>query len=85
MQEIPHITRLAITMVMIYYFDVIWSKIDVPNLVNYHNQMIIFVWYVVMCGSKYRHQKDMCLKESGLHVQNMTTILGTLLIIIGRD
>lgn len=59
-----YITRVAITTVMVYYFDLIWSKIDVPNLVNYHNQMIIFVWDVVMYGSKYGHQKDMCIKRN---------------------
>ena len=46
-----------------YYVDVIWIKIDVPNLLNDHNWIIIYVWYVVKCGSKNKHQKDMCVRR----------------------
>ena len=38
---------------------------------------------MVKCGSKNRHQKDMCLKEIGLTAQNMFTILGSIVNIIG--
>ena len=85
MQKVLHMTRVAITTLMIYYIDVIWSKIDMPDLANDHNRIIIFVWYVVKCGSKYGRQKDMRVKESGLHVQNMTTILSSIVNTIGRD
>ena len=40
--------------------------------------MPIYEWYVVRCGSKNGHQNDMCLKEIGLHAQNMLTILGSM-------
>ena len=31
-----------------------------PNSVTYFDGTPVFVWYVVRCGSKNRHQKDMC-------------------------
>ena len=34
---------------------------------------------VVRCRSKNEHQKYMCLKEIRLHVQNMSTILGSII------
>ena len=58
-------------------------KADVPNLVTYLYQTPIFEWYVVRCGSKNRYQNDLCLKEIGLHAQNMVTILGSTVNIIG--
>ena len=43
----------------------------------------IFEWCVVGCGSKNGYQKNMCLKEIGLHAQNLLTILGSIINIIG--
>ena len=43
----------------------------------------MFDLYVVRCGSKNRHQKDMCSKENGLCAQNMLTILHFIVNIIG--
>jgi hypothetical protein len=43
----------------------------------------IFEWCIVKCGSKNRHQKDMCLKEIGKHIQNLLTILDLIVSIIG--
>jgi hypothetical protein len=40
------------------------------------------VWYVVRCGFKHWHQKDMCLKKIGLCVQDMLTILSSIVNII---
>ena len=57
-----------------------------PNLTTYLNQILIFEGYVVRCAFKNAYQKDTCLKEIGLHAQNMTTILGSIVNIIGgRD
>ena len=42
----------------------------------------VFEW-LIRCGSKNRHQKDMCLKEIGLQAQNMLTILGSIANMIG--
>ena len=42
-----------------------------------------FEWYVVGCGSKNGYQKDVCLKEIGLRAQNMITILGSIVDVIG--
>ena len=36
-------------------------------------------------GCKNGHQKDMCLKEIGLHAQNMLIVLGSIVNIIGED
>ena len=33
---------------------------------------------VSTCGCKKRHKKDMCLQEIGLCVQNVLTILGSM-------
>ena len=35
------------------------------------------------CGSKNGHQEGMCLKEIGLHAQNVSTILGSMVNMIG--
>ena len=35
----------------------------------------IFEWYEGRCGSKNRHQKDMCLKEIEVRAQNMLIFL----------
>ena len=41
-------------------------------------------WYVVRCGSKNGHQKDMCSKEIELRVQNILTILSLIIDVIGE-
>ena len=46
-----------------------------PYSVTFLIRTPILKWYVVCCGSKNIYQKDMCLKEIGLHAQNITTIL----------
>lgn len=38
-----------------------------PKLVNYLNWTPIFEFCVVRCGFKKEHQRDVCLKETGLH------------------
>ena len=43
----------------------------------------VFKYYVVICGSKNRHQKDLHAKEIRLHAQNMITILGSMVNMIG--
>ena len=37
------------------------------------------------CGSKNGHQEGVCLKEIGLHAQNMLSILGSMVNMIGED
>ena len=59
-------------------------KVDVPNSVTCPTQKPIFEWYVVWCGSKNGHQKDMRLKEIGLRAQNMITFLSSIGNQIGR-
>ena len=58
--------------------DFLEAKVDVPNSVVYLNQTSIFEWYMVWCGFKNGYQNDMCLKEIGIHAQNMITILGSI-------
>ena len=50
------------------------SGYGLDDLVTNLNQTPIFEWYVARCGSKNEYPVDMCLKESGLHTQNMITI-----------
>ena len=38
----------------------------------------IFEWYEDRCGSVNWHKKNTCSKDIGLHVQNMLTILGSI-------
>ena len=52
-----------------------------PTSVFYLEETFIFEWR----GSKNEYQKDMCLKEIGLYVQNMMTILSILVNIIGGE
>ena len=44
---------------------------------------LIFEWYVVRGGSKNGPQKDMYLNKIGQHVQNMLTILDSIVNNIG--
>ena len=55
------------------------------NSVTSLNWVSLFEWYVVRRGSKNGHQNDMCLEEIGLCVQNMSTILSSIINIIGGD
>jgi hypothetical protein len=41
-----------------------------------------FEWYVVRCGSKNKHQKDVCLEEIELRAQDMISILGPVVNVI---
>ena len=43
-----------------------------------------FEWYVVKCGSKNKHQRDKCLKDTELRAQDMITIQGSTVNMIGR-
>ena len=38
----------------------------------------VFERFVVTCGSKNWHQKDMCLKMIELHAQSMSTHVGSI-------
>ena len=53
------------------------DKADMPNF----NIAVIwiygYIWYVVRCKFRNGNQKDMCLKEIGLHAQNMSTFLSS--------
>ena len=59
--------------------------VDVPNLITYLTCTPIFEWYLVWCGYKNEYKKDMCLKEIGLHAQNMITIVSLTINMIGGD
>ena len=56
-----------------------------PNLVTYLNMTSMLQWYVIRCGSKIEHQKYTCLKEIGLHAQNVITITHLTFNIIEMD
>jgi hypothetical protein len=43
----------------------------------------MFEWYVVRHGYKNGHLEDMCSEDVGLRLQNMQTILGSLVNMIG--
>ena len=45
-------------------------------LVTYLQRTPIFEWWLVRCGSRSGHQKDMFLKEIELCAQNLLTYLG---------
>ena len=53
-------------------------------LIEHNNKLDACIeWNVGRCGCKDRHQKDMCLKEIELRAQNMLTILGSIVNMIG--
>lgn len=58
-------------------------KVDNPYLVSFVIRTPIYKWYVIWCGFKNRYQKDVCSNEIGLHAQNWTTFLGSIVNIIG--
>ena len=37
-------------------------NVSKPNLLTQLKQKHVFEWFVVKCGSKNEHQKDMCKK-----------------------
>ena len=59
------------------------TKVCRPFIVTFICQTAIFEWCVVRCRSKSRHQKVTCLKEIGLHAQNLLNALGSIFIILG--
>ena len=54
------------------------TKVDMPKSNTTIMWTPIFEGYVVKCGSKNWHQKDMCPKEIGLCAQNMPHVLGSM-------
>ena len=44
----------------------------------------IFEWNVDWCGSKNKHQNNICLKEMGRRAQNTLTILSSMVNMIVR-
>jgi hypothetical protein len=59
-------------------------KVDVPIWVTYLNRTPIFEWYVVACGFKNGCKENMGVKKIGLHVQNMISIIGSIVNKIER-
>ena len=61
------------------------NRVDMPKSNAIITSKPIFEWYVVRCGSKNGHQKDICLKEIRLRVQNMPIALNLIVNIPGRS
>ena len=57
-------------------------KVDVPKLNTTIISAPIFEWYVLMRISKKWYQKDMHIKEIGLHALNILTILDSIVNVI---
>ena len=53
------------------------------DLVTCLNRSPLIRWYVVRSGYKNGQQKDTCVKEIGIRVYNMSTILGSVVNMIG--
>ena len=68
--------------------EILTNKVEMRemclDLVAHLNWKPMFEWYVIWCGCKDGYHKDMCLKRVRLHAQNMITILGSIVNIIGR-
>ena len=60
-------------------------KVDVLNSATYRIKIRIFKGYVVRCDFENGFQADICLQEIGICVQNMLTILGSIVNIISGD
>ena len=59
-------------------------KIDVSNLVPYLSWTPIYVSGTWLGVAPRTDTKKTCLKEIGLHAQNMISILGSIVSMIGR-
>lgn len=62
---------------------VLW--VDIPSYVIDLNQTPNHEWYVIRCGFKGQKWKKHIFEETGLHAQNMITIIGSIVNIIKRD
>ena len=51
-------------------YNIFTHKVDGPYLVHYFTHTLVFNWWVVRCTSNNGHNKDICLKKIGLHIQN---------------
>ena len=63
-------------------------KVDVPKSKHEEQESEhrdTFEWYMVRCGSKNGHQKDMCFKEIGLRAENILIILASIVNIIAKN
>jgi hypothetical protein len=63
------------------------TKVDVPNSNIAIIWTHVFHWYIkfiLRCGSKNGHEKDMCLVKVRLRAQNMLTILVSIVNMIGE-
>ena len=60
------------------------SKVCRCYVVTFLNWTSRFGWYVVRWGSKSKHRKDTCLKESGLRLQILITTLHSIPNTVGR-
>ena len=47
--------------------------------ITYLDWTLIFGWYVVWCGTNNLYQKDICLREFGLCIENMVINLGSII------
>ena len=78
--------------VFVNFFITFWEedckgshdKVDIPYLDIHLNWTPIFEWYVVGWISKNGCQKNMSLKEMGLHAPNTINLLSLTMTIMGR-
>jgi hypothetical protein len=59
------------------------GKVDVHDLVPRLKQTHVFESWIVCCGSKNGHHKDMCWQEIEIGVLNLSTILDVMINPIG--
>ena len=59
------------------------SKVSHFKLVTHMIRMCVFEWCVVRCGSRMDTKK--CVFLIGLHAQNLLTILGSIINIVGGE
>lgn len=53
-------------------------KVDMTKFNTKNTLACVLEWYVIRHASKISHQKDICLKEIRVHVQNMLFILSSI-------
>ena len=63
-------TNLLFTILEDVSVDLKVSRVKVRHSVVYLDWTLRCGWFVVRCGSKKGHQKDMCLKKIELYAQN---------------
>lgn len=58
------------------------GKVSGYNSITYPNQVLVFEWCMISCGSKNRHPEEKFLQEIKLYAHICINFLGTIVNVI---